>query len=327
MQKIAQAIPTFNGWQPSEATDTTVIVPTEKMHIIFKEIAPGAIRFTAHSTTQIPDVETHAIMANFLDETAPVLMSGRMTRLALSVHDDATLLSSLATVPFASDVEQDIVKHIVSRLIVESEIMLTYVTSRFTNLPTYDLPYATSNMGSFLPADILADMVSRGDPLGALAQFVGMHTATAPSGEDTIRRAASVLSESEFDAGEVADVEGVWGVAASLRDDPVLYQFIADAGLLTAVAYRRLPTALTHHQGLRLTDAGNAHADVFTALVTGRANDESDELISQLILQTSADMPTAVSDESLRELISVLVSVIDNAQRRLLDYAKIVVAE
>lgn len=323
MQKIAQAIPTFNGWQPSEATDTTVIVPTEKMHIIFTEIAPGAIRFTAHSTTQIPDVETHAIMVNFLDETAPVLMSGRMTRLALSVHDDATLLSSLATVPFPSDVEQDTVKHIVSRLIVESEIILTYVASRFTNLPTYDLPYATSNMGSFLPADILADMVSRGDPLGALAQFVGMHTATAPSGEETIRRAASVLSESEFDAGEVADVEGVWGVAATLRNDPVLYQFIADAGLLTAVAYRRLPTALTHHQGLRLTDAGNAHADVFTALVTG----QSDELISQLILQTSADLPTAVSDESLRELISVLVSVIDNAQRRLLDYAKIVAAE
>lgn len=327
MQKIAQAIPTCNGWQPSEATDATVVVPTEKAHYTFKEIAPNVVRFTAHSTALIPDVETHAIMVNFLDETASVLMAGRMTRLALSVFGEHTLISSLATIPFPTDVDPDTTKHIISRLIVESEIMLTYVISRFRNLPTVELPYATSNMGTFLPANILNVMVERGDPLGALAQFIAMHSANAPTGKEIIRRTAGILSESEFDAGEVADVDGVWGVAATLRDEPVLFQFVADSGLLTVVAYRRLPAALTHHQGLRLIDAGNAHADVFTALVTGRANDESDELISQLIVQTSADVPTAMSDDELRELVSALVNVIDNAERRLLDYAKVLEAE
>lgn len=329
MKAIAEAIPGFNGWQPSDTTDREVVVPTEHITYRFVEVADGVVRFYAHSTVDIQDVTAHAILVNYLDETAPVLMAGRMTRLAISALGDHSLLSSLATVPFPSGLSTEQVSQILSRLIVESELMLNYVSSRFPQLPKAELPYATSNMGTFLPNELIEQAVAQGDPLGALAQFVGMHSAGADDGETTIRRIAELLGESEFEPGEPAEIEGTWGIAAALDDPATMYQFVADAGLVTAVMFRQLPEPISHQSGLRVIDAGNAHADVLTMIVTGQdPRDETGEKkISQRIIQTSIDLPFHFDDEQFYEAFSGAITVLTNADKRLLDYAEVVVAQ
>lgn len=327
ISSIAQAIPHINGWQPSEVTDSTVIVPTKTATYRFVAHNSHAFRFFAHSRVVIDDVTAHAIMVNYLDETAPALMAGRMTRLAISDYAGQSHLSSLALVPVATDLGADALRATIARLVVESEIALSYVAARFPQLPTVDLPYATSNMGTFCPPELIDQAVVQGDPLGALAQFVAMHAANSNEGESTIRRVVSILGDSEFQPGEPAEIDGTWGVAATLSEEPTMFQFVVDAGLLTAVMFRRLSEPLPHHLAMLVTDAGNAHADVLTLVVTGGDPRDDDSTITQLTLQVSADMPRRLSDEQLYETLSILMTTLIQADRRLTDYAALVTAE
>ncbi|MGB4634449.1 MAG: hypothetical protein GX483_01025 [Actinomycetaceae bacterium] len=330
---IAQAIPGFNGWQPSEVSETAVLIPTEHATYRIVEIAPRIIRFYAHSPLEVDDVGAHAVMVGYLNDTAPLLMAGRLTRLTLTTYEDHTLLTSQATIPLPQGLSADQLSRILSRLIVESEIMLTYTSARFEHLPRYSMPYATSNMRTFLPAEILEPLKTATAPYDTLSQFLSLHVANAPATGDLITRIISLLEESEFTPAEPREVDDAWGVGATLNSDDAVFQFVANPGLVSVVMIRTLPQALDQQDALRLVDAGNAFADVFTMVNTDSGGLRSDtteekaEPVTQRILQSSFDTSFELTDEQLYESLSNTITVVMNADRRLTEYQEFLEGE